>query len=195
MRTAVVFVAGGCLAALCLSACSSGSKSTAGAPATANSSKSAPAVNAAANHSTSSKAPAAGSGSGGGGVDVCSLLSPSQASSINNVTYGATKPTHIQSGYDQCTYTNTGKHASPVDIQNLTVQVISLPGCYGQLKSAEGPGKPVAGVGDAAFGYGIGIVVQTGDRCVEVEGLTGAELSGNYAPDAAMAKIIIAGLH
>jgi hypothetical protein len=195
VRTSVALVAGGCLVAVSLSACSSGSKTTAGAPAVTNSSKSAPAVDAAANHSTSTKAPAAGSGSGRGSVDVCSLLSPAQASSINNVTYGATKPTHIQSGYDQCAYTNTGKHASPVDIQNLTVQVISLPGCYGQLKSAEGPGQPVAGVGDAAFGYGIGIVVQAGDRCVEVEGLTGAELRGNYAPDAAMAKIIIAGLH
>jgi hypothetical protein len=195
VRTAVVLVAGGCLLALSLSACSSGSKSTADGPATTNSAKTTAAVKAAAGHSTSRKGPAAGSGSGSGGVDVCSLLSSAQASSINKVTYGATKPLHIQSGYDQCTYTNTGKHASPVDIQNLTVQVISVPDCYGHLKSAEGPGKPVAGVGDAAFGYGIGIIVQAGDRCVEVQGLTGAELQGNYASDAAMAKIIISGLH
>jgi hypothetical protein len=49
-------------------------------------------------------------------------------------------------------------------------------------------------VGDDAFGYGIGIVVKTGGRCLEVEGLTVAELGNDYGPDAAMAKIIIGKL-
>ncbi len=53
----------------------------------------------------------------------------------------------------------------------------------------------VAGVGDDAFGHEIGLDVKLGNRCIEVSGLTSAEFKDNYAPDVAMAKIIIAGLH
>jgi hypothetical protein len=191
MRSRALFAAG-CLVALSLSAtaCSSGSKTTAdGAPAASSSPRSSVSDTAAGDASQTS------AGSGGGTVDVCSLLSASRASAINGVTYGAAKQQHPQAGFDVCNYANTGQHADPVDIQQLTVQVITIADCYPQLKQTEGPGVNVTGVGDAAFGYKIGIVVKDGDRCVDVSGLTDAELQDNYAPDVAMAKIIIAALH
>jgi hypothetical protein len=75
------------------------------------------------------------------------------------------------------------------------VTVLSISGCWTALQSADGPGKPVSGLGDAAFGASIGIDVKTGSRCVTIQGLTEAELQSNYAPDIAMAKIILAKLN
>jgi hypothetical protein len=37
--------------------------------------------------------------------------------------------------------------------------------------------------------------VKVGNRCIEVSRLTEAEFKDNYAPDVAMAKIIMAALH
>lgn len=188
MRSAWICVAGGLIAvSLSVAACSSGSKTTANPPAVAAGKTTAPASPGAASTTAAS--------SGGGSVDVCGLMTSAQASSINKVTYGAAKPQHVQAGFDTCTYTNTGKHDSAVDIQNLTVTVISLPDCYAQLQSAQGPGKNVPNIGDAAFGFSIGLITKDGDRCLDVEGLTGAELQDNYAPDVAMTKIIIGNLH
>jgi hypothetical protein len=121
-------------------------------------------------------------------------MTSAQASTINSVTYGAATPKHVATNYDTCTYTNTGTHASPIDIQDLTVDVISGSGCYDNLEHADGPGVKVSGVGDEAFGYQIGIIVKAGNRCLDVSGLTFAELKNNYGPDTAMAKIIIAKL-
>jgi hypothetical protein len=120
-------------------------------------------------------------------------MTSAQASSINGVTYGAATPQHFENGLDTCDYKNNGS-ANPIDIQDLTTQVISLPGCYSELQDANGPGVKVAGVGDDAFGYSIGIAVKLSNRCIEISGLTEAELQDNYAPDAAMAKIIIGKL-
>jgi hypothetical protein len=122
------------------------------------------------------------------------LLSASQASTLNKVVYATGAPKHLTNGYDICTYHNTGQHSSPIDIQDLTVTVISINGCWSEIEQAEGPGTKVSGVGDAAFGYQIGIEVEVGTRCLDVSGLTDAELMGHYQPDIAMAKIIIAGL-
>lgn len=120
-------------------------------------------------------------------------MTAAQASSINGVTYGAATPQHVQSGFDTCTYKNNGSK-DPVDIQDLTVQVTSQAGCYSSFQSADGPGTKVPGVGDDAFGYSIGIIVKLGSRCLDVSGLTDAEIQSNYAPDVAMAKIIISKL-
>lgn len=109
------------------------------------------------------------------------------------MTYGAATPQHVENGLDTCDYKNNGS-ANPIDIQDLTTQVMSLPGCYSELQDADGPGTKVTGVGDDAFGFSIGMVVKVGNRCVEVSGLTEAELKDNYAPDVAMAKIMIAKL-
>jgi hypothetical protein len=128
-------------------------------------------------------------------VDVCGLMTSEQASSINKVTYGAATPQHLYAGFDTCTYANTGKSENAVDIQDLTVKVISTAGCYAQLQSSQGPGKNVPNIGDAAFGFSIGLITKDGDRCLDVEGLTDAELLDNYAPDVAMTKIIIGNLH
>ena len=155
---------------------------------------SAPAVASASSVSSSPAATAPAPAAGGGtSIDVCGLLTSAQASSINGVTYGATTPQQVTNGYDSCTYKNNGSK-NPVDIQDLTVQVISLAVCYTQLQQADGPGTPVSGVGDEAFGYSIGIIVKVGSRCLDVSGLTDAELQNNYAPDVAMAKIIISKL-
>ena len=121
-------------------------------------------------------------------------MTSAQASAINGVTYGAATPQHFENGLDACDYKNNGS-ANPIDIQDLNVQVISLPGCYTQLLEADGPGTKVPGVGADAFGYSVGIDVKVGNRCVDVSGLTEAELQDNYAPDSAMAKIIIGNLH
>jgi hypothetical protein len=121
-------------------------------------------------------------------------MTSAQASAINGVTYGAATPQHFEAGLDVCDYKNNGS-ANPIDIQDLTTQVVSLAGCYSELQSADGPGTKVSGVGDDAFGYEIGIDVKVGNRCIEVSGLTEAEFKDNYAPDVAMAKIIIAALH
>lgn len=121
-------------------------------------------------------------------------MTSAQASAINGVTYGAATPQHFENGLDACDYKNNGS-PDPIDIQDLTTQVISLAGCYTELQSANGPGVKVTGVGDDAFGYEIGIDVKVGSRCVDISGLTSAEFKDNYAPDVAMAKIIIAALH
>jgi outer membrane murein-binding lipoprotein Lpp len=129
------------------------------------------------------------SGSGGGTLDVCSLMSAAQASSINGVTYGAGTPHHIENGWDICEYKNNGS-VDPVDIQPLTTEVLSVPNCYSLLEDADGAGPAVSGVGTEAFGYSIGLVAEFGSRCVGVSGLTDAELHDRYGPDAAMAKVI-----
>jgi hypothetical protein len=194
MRSSALLAAGLVALSLSAAACSSGSKTIAAGATTASSSpQSSSATTATA--TAAAEASQTSAGSGGATLDVCSLLSASQASAINGVTYGATTQQHPEAGFDMCNYANTGKHANPVDIQQLTVQVITIADCYSELKQTEGPGVNVTGVGDAAFGYQIGIEVKDGSRCVGVSGLTDAELQNHYAPDVAMAKIIIAALH
>jgi hypothetical protein len=174
-----------------------GPAATPGAGTTPASSAAASGNPAAAGAPAGTAASAAGTtvaGSGGGTLNVCSLMTSAQASSINSVTYGAATAKHVTNGYDTCTYTNTGTHASPVDIQDLTVTVVSTTSCYNELEQADGPGVKVSGVGDDAFGYQIGIIVKAGNRCLDVSGLTFAELKNDYGPDTAMAKIIIAKL-
>ena len=201
--------------ALCLAACNPATKSKATstptqAPvATETQADEASPANSTASHSTASSASASAStaastpataasapapAAGGATIDVCSLMTSAQASAINGVTYGAATPGHLEAGIDTCTYANTGKHADELDIQDLEIQVISLAGCYSQLQEAEGPGVKVPGVGDDAFGDEIAIDVKLGNRCIQVSGLTHAEFRDNYAPDVAMAKIIISKL-
>jgi hypothetical protein len=195
-RKELVTAAG--LAAVLMAASACGPTTTGSAATGTTSSQSAQASGspAAAPASTST---GGGNGSGdsggsGGATNVCSLMSSAQASAINHVTYGAAKPQHVKTGFDICTYANTGQHADPVDIQRLTVSVIALSGCYAQLRQADGPGTTVAGIGDAAFGYQVGLIVNDGGRCIDISGLTHAELQNDYTPDKAMAKIIITAL-
>jgi hypothetical protein len=173
------------------SSSSAGSAPASSAPASAASSGSAAAASAlasaaAAAGAATSAAPAAGGGGGGG--DVCSLLSAAQ------VTYGPGVPKQVTNNWDSCEYPNKGAE-DPVDIQRLDVSVIRIDGCWDQLKSADGPGTAVTGVGDAAFGTEIGLDVKSGSTCVTIQGLTHAELQGDHSRDVALAKIVVAGLH
>jgi hypothetical protein len=172
--------------------CSSGSSSAGTSPATTTGG--AGSASHVATSPSASAAAAASQTTGSGGVSVCSLLTAGQATELNKVTYSSATPGHPTNGYDTCTYKNVGS-ADPIDIQDLTVSVLSIPGCWTGLQSADGPGKPVSGVGDAAFGAEIGIDIKDGSRCVSIQGLTHAEFLANYAPDVAMAKIILAKLH
>ena len=177
------------LAAVLMAATACGPKTT-----TASGTTSSPPVTASGPSAAAAPASTSAGGAARGAVNVCSLMSSAQASAINQVTYGAATPQHVEAGYDTCTYANTGTHADPVDIQRLTVTVISLSGCYAELQQADGPGTPVAGIGNAAFGYQIGIIVNDGSRCIDVSGLTHAELQNDYTHDVAMAKIIMTAL-
>jgi hypothetical protein len=184
-----------------LTGCSSSSKglgSAIAAPQTATAQTAGSSITVPAANSTTSAAKAATSSSAAHdtsatGVDVCSLLTAAQATSLNNVTYSAATPGSPASYYKTCTYKNTGS-PDPVDIQDLTVAVITASGCWSGLQAADGPGKPVSGLGDPAIGTGIGIDVEVGSKCLTISGLTHAELLDNYAPDVAMAKIILAKL-
>jgi hypothetical protein len=167
------------------------SSSVAGSPAAAASSSSdASSGSLAPSGSSSSSSSGAASTSG---VDVCSLLTAAQASALNNVTYSSATPGSEGGYFQTCTYKNAGS-ADPVDIQDLTVELATASGCWAQLESADGPGQPISGLGQAAFGYQIGIYVEAGSRCLGISGLTHAELLNNYGPDTAMAKLILAKL-
>jgi hypothetical protein len=169
-----------------------GASSVAGAPTAATGGASAPDSPGQSAASNTSKA--AGSG-GSGSVDACSLLTVAQASSLNDITYTSAKAQSPTNGYNICIYHNSGKHPDPVDIQDLTVTVLSIGDCWAGLQQADGPGTKLSGVGDEAFGAEIGIDVKSGNRCLTVSGLTHSELEGHYAPDIAMAKIILGNLH
>ena len=177
-------------AAAALTGCTSATHSSAGIPS-ASGTQSQPSAPGSPHVSTAATSSAATSVSD---VDVCSLLTAAQASSINQVTYGAGTPQQMAANYDDCTYPNKGS-ADPVDIQALNVDVLSYAGCWAGLQSADGPGTPVSGVGDAAFGDSIGLDVHAGSRCIVIKGLTHAELNGDYSHDVALAKIVLAGLH
>jgi hypothetical protein len=129
-------------------------------------------------------------------TDVCGLLSSAQASSINHVTYGAATPKHVTNGWDQCNYKNTGKSDDPINIQDLEVDVLTMPNCLSLLKQSltATAGPPVSGIGDAAFGYSIGLAVESGSRCIQIQGLTHDELQKDYSRDIAMAKIVLGKL-
>jgi hypothetical protein len=174
-----------------LSACGPHSSPTAASPsspaAASSAGSSSPATASAASATTNRAAPVAG-------IDVCSLLSPAQASAINKVSYGPGTPKQVTAGWEQCEYPNKGS-ADPVDIQPLHVDVITIAGCWDQLKASADPGTAVSGLGDEAIAYQIGLLVRTGSTCVRIEGLTDAELRGDHSRDEAIAKIVLAGLH
>lgn len=182
--TALVTAAG-------LSACGPQSSPAAGPPSSpaagSAARSSSPATASAASATTNRAAPVAG-------IDVCSLLSPAQASAINKVSYGPGALKQVAAGWEQCRYPNKGS-ADPVDIQALAVDVIAIAGCFDQLKATLPSTTPIAGLGDAAVGYPIGLLVRTGSTCVQIEGLTDAELRGDHSRDEAIAKIVLAGLH
>lgn len=171
-----------------------------GAAATAGG-RSASSGSAAASPSDPTSSPAAAAASSGGtqATDVCALLSSAEASAINGVTYGATAGKHLEQGWDQCIYQNTGQHDNPVDIQNLEIEVLTRSDCWTLLGESLGGGpsaqKPVAGVGDAAFNWGDGLAVRAGTRCLNIQSMTYADLTGDSSHDIALANIVLGRLH
>lgn len=188
-RTTLVALAVLATVSLTVTGCSSsgGSKPAGQGRVTSAGSVAAPSTGSKKSTSTSTAPNAAPRGT----IDVCSLMTSAQASAINQVTYGPTQGRHWAAGYDACRYVNTGKHVNPIDIQALNVTVIGLPNCYSMMSKDVGPGKPISGVGDQAFGFRIGIVVDIKGTCLKISGLTDAELRGDYTNDIAMANIII----
>ena len=174
-----------------LSACGPHSSPAAASPsssaAASSAGSSSPATASAASATTNRAAPVAG-------IDVCALLSPAQASSINKVSYGPGTPKQVAAGWEQCEYPNKGS-ADPVDIQPLHVDVIAIAGCWDQFKASDTPATAISGLGDEAIGFPIGLLVRTGSTCVQIQGLTDAELKGDHSRDEAIAKIVLAGLH
>lgn len=185
-------------ASLTVAGCSSsgGSKPTGQAPTTAASGPAGQVSSGGKKSTSTSKAPNAASG---GTIDVCSLMTSAQASAINKATYGAAASQHLQTGFDRCNYTNTGKPGAPDVIQDLTVTVISVPNCYERMKSnfklgSGSSGKPLSGVGDEAFGHYNGIVVRVGSSCLDVSGLRHSKADTDYHRDIAIAKLVIGKL-
>ncbi|HTR95651.1 MAG TPA: hypothetical protein VMI73_28285 [Trebonia sp.] len=178
-----------------VSACGPQSSPAAGAASSPAAGSAAPSSSAATASAASTASAAAASGAGAvAGINVCALVSPAQASAINKVSYGAGTPKQVTAGWEQCQYPNKGG-ADPVDIQPLSIDVIAIAGCFDQLKATVGPTTAISGLGDAAIGYAIGLLVRTGSTCVQVQGLTHAELNGDHSRDEAIAKIVLAGLH
>jgi hypothetical protein len=196
MRRIVRLAAGSLAAAVLATAagCSGGSSTPSAASNPTPTPVAAGSTQAAPTSPTPSTASAAAQTTSSGGVSVCSLLTAAQASKLNKVTYSSATPGHLANGFDTCKYKNNGS-PDPINIQDLTVTVVSLPGCWSSLQSADGPGKSLPGLGDAAFGTEIGADIEVGSRCVTLQGLTHAEFQGDYRPDTAMAKIILANLH
>jgi hypothetical protein len=172
--TALVTAAG-------LSACGPQSSPAAGPPSSPGAGSAArsssPATASAASAPANRAAPVAG-------INVCSLLSPAQASAINKVSYGPGALKQVTAGWEQCRYPNKGG-VDPVDIQALAVDVIAIADCWDELKTSDGPGTAITGVGDEAIGFQIGLLVRTGSTCVQIEGLTHAELNGDHSRDEA----------
>jgi hypothetical protein len=194
-RTRLLIIA--LAAAAGVSACGPHSSPAAGAassPAAGSAARpSSPATASAASAAAPSAATAAGAPAAAG-INVCSLLSPAQASAINKVTYGTGTPKQLTAGWEECRYPNKGS-ADPVDIQALAIDVITFAGCFDEMKASDQGGTAISGLGDAAIGFEIGLLVRTGSTCVQIEGLTHAELMGNHSRDEAIAKIVLAALH
>ncbi|MGH8889151.1 MAG: hypothetical protein ACRDV3_05235 [Acidothermaceae bacterium] len=134
----------------------------------------------------------AGGGGGGGSkaIDVCSLLSAAQASSIVGVTYTSAQPTH-----DMCNYPSADAPypmfiiVSSTDTQPWTQAMFIL-----QEDGGASP-SPVSGVGDRAAGSGGQFDVQDGNWIIDVHGGDPLGQTGDFSKSTALAKVVIAGLH
>lgn len=136
----------------------------------------------------SASAPATASGAT---PDLCTVVTASQATGLVHVGYDTTQ-TENNGDYHACRYHNTG--ADQGNISDLVVTLTSSPGCWAAASSSDGPGTSVPGVGDAAFGYSLGLHVEHGSSCLDVEGQTLAESDGDWGADTAIARLLLQGL-
>ncbi len=121
-------------------------------------------------------------------VDVCSLLSAAQASSVTGTTY-----TKTTSANDMCTYITTDAPTNMFIIlsdgstaADWTDQVSTV------REDAGGPPQTLSAVGDKAVGGGTEIGVLSGNRIIDVHGA--ADNGGTFTKAIAVAKAIIAAL-
>lgn len=168
LRAAVV-IAAVSLAAMSLAGCTSNSTTTSsgGNPA---------ATNTATSAATTSAAPAS--------VDVCSLLTPAQASAIIGHTYTTATP-----ATGQCSYATTDA-AIPmfiiVSVQSWAEESATL------TEDASGePLVPISGVGDQAAGDAIEVGVQSGQWIIDIHGGDPDGTGAAFPKSIALAKAII----
>jgi hypothetical protein len=175
-------VAAGSLAALCLTACHSGSASSAAAPPPGGSTA-----------ATAAAAGTAAAGTTAGTLHACSLLSAAQASAAVGVTYS--KATEASAG-QQCSYATTD---APIPLFIIVSPGAGAAAWTSELATLQedAGSAPItlSGAGDRAAGCGTEIAVQDGGYIIDVHG--GDPLgTGNAFPKSIdVAKVIIAALH
>ena len=133
----------------------------------------------------SSSSPA-GSGGSGSAPDPCTLVSVQQASTLTQQTFVSAEPSTIGRA-KTCSYAPGG---DTTETLRVTITDSSL--CWGAVTSSGVTQQSVAGVGDAAFGFGTGLDVKHGDdTCIEVLGDVRAESTGDWSADVAVAQAIL----
>ncbi len=179
------------LVSVSAAACSNGSKTPA-----ASSSTSAPSSSAARGASASTVTSAA-SGGASSSVDVCSLLTAAQASSIVGVTFTSATP---NSGGKACLYAGPNV---PMTVTLLVNSGGSAAWTEELAALVEGGGDtPVAlnGLGDRAAETTGSLATQSGNWIVQVDSadegsVNGGNIGGDFTKSIAVAKAIIAAPH
>lgn len=145
-----------------------------------------------ASDSTSSTPPS--TDQAGAAPDVCTVLTAAQVASILGVASVTTSDSP-----SSLTWISTCGYVPPVDGPHPYPVQVTLDVKDGNATSfAETAqtlgGTNVAGVGDAAFSYAAGIWVLSGTNEIQTIGPAGADLSGDFSADIAIAKALIADL-
>ena len=176
------------LVAIAATACSSASK-----PAAAVSTSTQP------NVSTGGATSTAPTDSGGGSsstVDVCSLLTPAQASSITGVAYTSANPS---SGPTTATCAYTGTAAPTPMTVTVTSNASGAAAWTDELGTLqEGGGEtpvPINGLGDRAASSVGTLGTQSGKWIIQVDGGDSTSAGGSFTKSIAVARQLITALH
>ncbi len=176
------------LVTMSAAACSSGSKTPAAAAGTSTQSTSAAGGTTAGASTASSDAGNGGSSS----VNVCSLLTAAQASSITGVTYTAA----TAAGSKACTYAST---VAPIPMTiTVTPNAGSAAAWTDELSTLGLDGVAavtISGVGDRAATSTGSLGTQSGSWIIQVDGGDSTSTDGVFTKSIAVAKAIIAALH
>jgi hypothetical protein len=177
------------LVAVSVTACSSKSTTSVAPPSTSN-----PVVAGSAGTGTAINASAGGAPSS---VDVCSLLSAAQASSIVGVTFTVATPNF---GGKMCTYAGG---SVPMDV-TLTVSSGTTAAWTEELATLKlgGGDTPVAlsGLGDRAAETTGSLATQSGNWIIQIDAadessVNGGNIGGDFTKSIAVARAILAAQH
>jgi hypothetical protein len=187
------------------SACKSSSKASGGATAAANppatqtqadspsaetSSSAGPATSAAPtaspSASTSASASSAPVAAAGGAINVCSLLSGTQAAALTKRAFGAGTESTLAPGQDQCEYPYPDGVAMDVIVYEPGSGVTFA--MSQAVLSGEGTVMSVPGVGDKASFAGIDLDVATGKYVIDISAAGGL---GDDTGAIAIAKVLV----